>query len=789
MEGPSKLPVLNQDGSQRSLGNDSPASSSRPSQDAMFMRTYTSPPAPLDAIDKGKGNADLQHQQPPPLLPAANIENGRPQSSEHSVKWRDSIDTPGPLVTRDSGADSDMSGAENSRRTSESAPIGNRRRWAMVPSLITSDGESEDDEDTGAESENIKTSGRRGRKVRKSRIDRKSLDYSTGDETETQKRTSIFTKMKNSAKSFGHGRSFSGWAYESGDETPNGPLTPTALQPYAATTGDEDSAAEYIDTPRRSYSPDASGSRTAPSTPSSSKGHQLPRIPRRRATMTDIPEEARDALRSADKSGRRPTSFRRFTNFASRDSGVEPQSPGGTGATAGRWKAIKAGLKMIGQGKKEKVSKIDIEKSAELLAELSAGTPAVMILATMFQRDEHGNRRIPILLEQLKLKIIESEITSRSHRVLTIQLEYGSGLTRMRWVIHREWSDFVKLHVRYKTSEFTKSGFGGKRARELPKFPTDTIPYLRGVRGEGGSSSDEEDADAESGAEGAVVPKKKKGFFRRNSTSNSEAVVDSHDLRTGIAAGLGTLTGAVGGVTPLARKDPFAVRQRQKLEEYLKQLIRIMIFRPDANRLCKFLEISALGIRLAAEGSYHGKEGYMVIRSAKGSDFKRVWSPRSLARRHAPKWFLVRHSYIVCVDSPEEMNIYDVFLVDSEFSAEPKKFLRTNPKDLSVAPSNPAHPQHHGLTIKNQERQVKLLCKNERQLSQWVDSMRYMQANTPWSQKHRFDSFAPVRKNVFCQWLVDGRDYMWNVSRAINMAKDVIYIHDWWLSPELVRLN
>jgi len=26
---------------------------------------------------------------------------------------------------------------------------------------------------------------------------------------------------------------------------------------------------------------------------------------------------------------------------------------------------------------------------------------------------------------------------------------------------------------------------------------------------------------------------------------------------------------------------------------------------------------------------------------------------------------------------------------------------------------------------------------------------------------------------------------MWNVSRAINMAKDVIYIHDWWLSPQL----
>lgn len=27
------------------------------------------------------------------------------------------------------------------------------------------------------------------------------------------------------------------------------------------------------------------------------------------------------------------------------------------------------------------------------------------------------------------------------------------------------------------------------------------------------------------------------------------------------------------------------------------------------------------------------------------------------------------------------------------------------------------------------------------------------------------------------------RDYMWNLSRALMMAKESIYIHDWWLSP------
>lgn len=35
------------------------------------------------------------------------------------------------------------------------------------------------------------------------------------------------------------------------------------------------------------------------------------------------------------------------------------------------------------------------------------------------------------------------------------------------------------------------------------------------------------------------------------------------------------------------------------------------------------------------------------------------------------------------------------------------------------------------------------------------------------------------------KWYVDGRDYMWAVSVALDQAKESIYIADWWLSPEL----
>ena len=50
---------------------------------------------------------------------------------------------------------------------------------------------------------------------------------------------------------------------------------------------------------------------------------------------------------------------------------------------------------------------------------------------------------------------------------------------------------------------------------------------------------------------------------------------------------------------------------------------------------------------------------------------------------------------------------------------------------------------------------------------------------------HRFASFAPERPNNNIKWYVDGRDYFWAVSVAMESAKETIYIADWWLSPEL----
>lgn len=53
------------------------------------------------------------------------------------------------------------------------------------------------------------------------------------------------------------------------------------------------------------------------------------------------------------------------------------------------------------------------------------------------------------------------------------------------------------------------------------------------------------------------------------------------------------------------------------------------------------------------------------------------------------------------------------------------------------------------------------------------------------AEAHRFESFAPERDGNKIKWYVDGRDYFWAVSVALEKAKETIYIEDWWLSPEL----
>ncbi|KAK0616265.1 hypothetical protein B0T14DRAFT_243475 [Immersiella caudata] len=538
-------------------------------------------------------------------------------------------------------------------------------------------------------------------------------------------------------------------------------------------------------------------------------------IPRRPAPW--IPTAARpggDPEDAESPSGRGMSHhFRRLSALgggASDGDAMTPRRPffSGDRATtfgAQKWRQVKNTLKLLRQ--KGKDENFDYYKSAELMAELRAVAPAVLILASMIQRDEHGNKRIPVLLEQLRLRVKDSvpmeDKDSERHWLFTIELEYGSGPSQMKWTIKRTIKDILNLHWKYKLTlsnerfPSTRLDLGAKPKQ--PRFPLSAFPYLRGVRGLDNSSSEEDLPEGRPGDETAAEGTAGEATVAEGTDVDERPHMRKRKSRIAVLGGR-RKSSALGSVADLTQsaaeaRRKYVERQQKMLEKYLQEMIRWLMFRADSNRLCRFLELSALGVRLAAEGSYHGKECYLHIQSSKGLDFRRVLTPGKVIARHSRKWFLVRQSYIVCVESPENMNIYDVYLVDSKFGIVSKKNkgkqLASKSNDGEEGIENldltANHPltKHHTLKIVTSERTVRLFSPNQHLIQQFEESVVEMLKNTPWHWENRFNSFAPVRTGVHAQWLVDGRDYMWNVSRAISMAKDVIYIHDWWLSPEL----
>ncbi|KAJ5239252.1 hypothetical protein N7468_003871 [Penicillium chermesinum] len=65
-----------------------------------------------------------------------------------------------------------------------------------------------------------------------------------------------------------------------------------------------------------------------------------------------------------------------------------------------------------------------------------------------------------------------------------------------------------------------------------------------------------------------------------------------------------------------------------------------------------------------------------------------------------------------------------------------------------------------------------------------IDPQAYAEYG-PHKPNTRFGSFAPPREHNDVKWYVDGCSYFWAVSRALENARESIWILDWWLSPEL----
>ncbi|KAL4401075.1 Phospholipase D1 [Malassezia pachydermatis] len=389
--------------------------------------------------------------------------------------------------------------------------------------------------------------------------------------------------------------------------------------------------------------------------------------------------------------------------------------------------------------KKNKNTKAPKGKTAaplDIVGELQAGLLPVAMLKMHMDHDVKNHRRIPILLQHLNVAITETiHVSQTGHTLYRIELDIGAGLAR--WAVYREMRDFFSLHTFYRTQDVKDAvsfHFSNENEdRNLPSFPKGNF-----------------------------------GHFLQ-----WQRKTDSKEQETGSER-----------------------EYREALTTYLFKLIRFVIFKPEANRLCRFFELSTLGLQMAPLASILGKQGYLKILSKSSR-------PASQGLLHIrensrPKWFIVRESFIVIVEAMESMIVHDVFLFDQNLEVIQKHKLKGPVVEHSSKDpeSQTGHFNHTGSTVHhyvknhkfniiNAERKLKLSAPSEREMEQFLLSIKFVAQNNPYGKPNRFDSFAPIRRHVSAQWFVDGRDYYWNLSEAILRARERIYIHDWWLSPEL----
>lgn len=85
------------------------------------------------------------------------------------------------------------------------------------------------------------------------------------------------------------------------------------------------------------------------------------------------------------------------------------------------------------------------------------------------------------------------------------------------------------------------------------------------------------------------------------------------------------------------------------------------MFRPEANRLSRFFEISALSVALAKSGGVQGKAGLLRVMGGETSrrSFNSTLAVFGLGPAGKPRWWNVRESYLVAVDDPGDVRPFN----------------------------------------------------------------------------------------------------------------------------------
>jgi phospholipase D1/2 len=428
------------------------------------------------------------------------------------------------------------------------------------------------------------------------------------------------------------------------------------------------------------------------------------------------------------------------------------------------------------------------ERAQQAIASLSLGTPSINLLASCLLVDEMGIARAPLLLTLLGLSVRDSTPNENSRiRRFIIDLEYGVGPQRLHWSVEKTMKDLLYLHSRLKFLPKWKTEVLINKI-PLPKYPIP--PIMRGPKDPSNTRT------------------------TLNSIVNSHPRTEDDDIssiRSGSSRIFHNLRQQITR-SSITSTDHHMTRQQRNaeyirdVESYLKELIQKVALKPQSNKLFKFFEISPISALLCYETGYTGKQGEIHIGGTAKSRGWRVGhfkagDIKEMVERRSEKWLLIRNSYVMFVSNINSTIPLDIFLVDSHFKInyngavdltdeddddyDDSSIIQRELANVDEIKSSSQVFKHLKIILENGERRLILNPKSKLEQKLWIKSLIDMKNSTVYSNENRFESFAPVRQNCFAQWMVDARDHFWAISCALEMAKDVIFIHDWWLSPEL----
>ena len=97
------------------------------------------------------------------------------------------------------------------------------------------------------------------------------------------------------------------------------------------------------------------------------------------------------------------------------------------------------------------------------------------------------------------------------------------------------------------------------------------------------------------------------------------------------------------------------------------------MFAPEAARLYRFFELSALMLALAPRGGFQSKAGPLKVIGANAGKRGNQpgLTPWSWIKSREPKWVIVRDTYIVVTDGPESVSRQWLLVVRFKVCSDP----------------------------------------------------------------------------------------------------------------------